>query len=351
MMTITRRRVLTVGTALAAGLAAPTIVRAQGAEPEVKTLSLGFGIDLPFAVHIVAIRKGWFTEAGFTEVKTQSFTSGNLAGEALMAGQIQVWTPGNLPPIAMAANGVPVVVLGTNCRNWNLEKLVVRNDANVTKPEDLYNIKIALVQGSTSSAFVYQLAKHYKLEQNKLQLINLPPPEQLAALTSKDAQAFVCWEPWPFRALAAVPTTVIHSGLTSGFPANKGEQVKVSDNRSIWVTSQDFARRNPKATRAVLEALLKAQRYVADPKNKDEVIKMFSEFQKQEVAMNNAIWENYVFDATFDQGYVDDMMRTTDYLLAAGRIRQNVEPMSYAHTGLMKAIDGNLVKVAGGWKA
>jgi ABC-type nitrate/sulfonate/bicarbonate transport system substrate-binding protein len=347
-MTVTRRAVLTAGTTLAAGLAAPTFLHAEGLETT--TLSLGFGIDLPFALHVVAINKGWFAEAGFTEVKTQSFTSGNLAGEALMAAQIQVWTPGNLPPIAMAANGVPVVVLGTNCRNWNLEKLVVRNDANVTKPEDLYNVKIGLVQGSTSSAFVYQLAKHYKLDEKRLQLINLAPPEQLAALTSKDAQALVCWEPWPFRILAAVPSTVVHTGLFSGFAANKGERVKVSDNRSVWVTSQDFARRNPKATRAVLEVLLKAQRYVADPKNKDEVIKMFSEFQKQDVAMNTPIWDNYVFDATFDQGYVDDMTRTTEYLLAAGRIRQNIEPMSYAHTALLKSIDPNLVKVDGGWK-
>ena len=67
--------------------------------------------------------------------------------------------------------------------------------------------------------------------------------------------------------------------------------------------------------------------------------------------MNTAIWDNYVFEAAFDQGYVDDMTRTTEYLLAAGRIRQNVEPMSYAHTALLKSIDPSLVKVEGGWKA
>ena len=349
-MTITRRHALKTGAALTAGLVAPALLRAQTPAPEIKTISLGFGIDPPFAPHIMAINKGWFAEAGFTDVKTQSFASGNLAGEALMAGQIHLWTPGNLPPIAMAANGVPVVVLGTNCRNWDLEKLVVRNDANVAMPEDLYGIKIALIQGSTSSAFMYQLAKHDNLDEKKLQLVNLPPPEQLAALTSKDVQALLCWEPWPFRSLAAVPSTIVHSGLTSGFAGNKGERVKVSDNRSLWVTSQDFARRNPITTRAILNVLLKAQRYVADPKNKDEVIKTFSEFQKQDVAMNVAIWGNYVFDATFDQDYINDMTRTSAYLLAAGRIRNNIEPLSYAHTSLLKEIDPALVKIDGGWK-
>lgn len=346
----TRRTILKGASALAAGLAAPGLVRAQDRTPEITSLSLGFGIDPPFAPHIVAMNKGWFAEAGFKEVKTQSFSSGNLAGEALMAGQIHLWTPGNLPPIAMAANGVPVVVLGTNCRNWDLEKLVARKDANISTPEDLYKIKIALIQGSTSSAFIHQLAKHYKLDEKKLQLVNLPPPEQLAAVTSNDAQALLCWEPWPYRALAATPSTVIHSGLTSGFAGNKGERVKVSDNRSLWVASQDFAKRNPKATKAILDVMVKAQRYVADPKNKAETIKLFSEFQKQEVAMNEAIWGNYVFDATFDQAYVDDMARTAEYLVEAGRIRRNVEPMSFSYTSLLKEIDSSLVKVEGGWK-
>jgi ABC-type nitrate/sulfonate/bicarbonate transport system substrate-binding protein len=347
----TRRTLLAGGAAFATGLSAPALLRAQTPQPETKTLSLGFGIDPPFAPHIVAMRKGWFADAGFTDVKTQSFSSGNLAGEALMAGQIHLWTPGNLPPIAMAANGVPVVVLGTNCVNWNLEKLVARDDANIREPQDLYRIKIALIQGSTSSAFIHYLAKHYQLDEKRLQLVNLPPPEQLAAFTSNDAQALLCWEPWPYRALAALPSRVVHSGLFSEFTGNRGERVKVSNNRSLWVASQDFAKRNPNATKAILATMMKAQRYVADRKNQDEVIQLFSDFQKQEVAMNKAIWDNFVFDATFDDAYVNDMARTTDYLVTAGRIRRSVDPMSFSYTSLMREIDPSLVKVDGGWKA
>ena len=44
--------------------------------PEVSALSLGFGLDPPFAPHIVAIEKGWFQEAGFDSVDTQTFTAG-----------------------------------------------------------------------------------------------------------------------------------------------------------------------------------------------------------------------------------------------------------------------------------
>ncbi|MBK8741841.1 MAG: ABC transporter substrate-binding protein [Betaproteobacteria bacterium] len=222
----------------------------QGAKPETTSLSLGFGIDPPFAPHIVAMQKGWFRDAGFSDVKTKTFQSGNLAGEALVAGDIQLWTPGNLPPISMVHNGIPVVVVGTASVNWDVEKLTVRKDANVNTPEDLYKIKIGLFQGSTSSAFLSVLAKHYGLDERRLQVVNLPPPEQLASLVSNNVQALLCWEPWPHRALATGSTKVIHSGLTSYFQANNNQRVKVSDGRSVLVVSQEFARKSPNALRA-----------------------------------------------------------------------------------------------------
>jgi ABC-type nitrate/sulfonate/bicarbonate transport system substrate-binding protein len=81
-----------------------------GAQVEFKDLALTFGVDLPFAVHIAAIQKGWFKDAGFANVTTKTFTAGALAGEALVAGQVHFWTPGNLPPISMYHNGIPVVL-------------------------------------------------------------------------------------------------------------------------------------------------------------------------------------------------------------------------------------------------
>ena len=122
------------------------------AKPETAKLAMGFGLDPVFAPHMVAMAKGWFRDAGFTDVSTKTFSGGAVAGEALVANEIQLWTPGNLPPISMAHNGVPIVVLGSNAIAWAVDKLVARKDANIRTPEDLYKIKIGLLQGSTASA-------------------------------------------------------------------------------------------------------------------------------------------------------------------------------------------------------
>lgn len=336
-----------IGTVAAAGR--PLTALAQGA-PEVSKLALGFGIDPPFAPHVVAMTKGWFREAGFTDVATKTFTSGAVAGEALVAGEIQLWTPGQLPPISMAHNGVPIAVIGTNCVNWDLEKLVVRKDANIDKPEDLYRIRIGLLQGSTSSAMLHFMAKRYGLDEKRLQVVNLPPPEQLASLTSNNVQGLLCWEPWPFRGVGTGQAKLLHSGMRSYFGADNGKEAKVSDNRSLYVVSQEFARRNPRATAALAAVMVRAQKYVASPANTDEVQKTFSDYQKQKVEDNKAIWGNYVFNPAFDDHYVGDMERTADFLEASGRIKKRVHVLDYTFTGPVAAADRSLVKVEGKWK-
>jgi ABC-type nitrate/sulfonate/bicarbonate transport system substrate-binding protein len=332
------------------GLAMPGSAWAQ-AKPETSKLALGFGLDPVFAPHMVAMTKGWFKDAGFTEVTTKTFAGGALAGEALVAGEIQLWTPGNLPPISMAHNGVPIVVLGTNAIAWAVDKLVVRKDAGVKTPEDLYKIKIGLLQGSTASADLYYLAKHYNLDEKKLQVVNMPPPEQLAALNSNNIQALLCWEPWGYNGLKSGTTELIHSGTVSGFAANKGAQVKISYSRSLFVASQEFVTRNPVATRKMVEVLLRGQKYVADPKNREEVITLFSEQTKQDKALAQAIWNDYAFDPVFDDEYVKDMDLTAAYLVATGRIKAAKNVLDYTYTAPLAAIEPGLVKVAGRFKA
>jgi ABC-type nitrate/sulfonate/bicarbonate transport system substrate-binding protein len=348
-MTVGRRDVLIGG--LAAAFGAPAIGKAAAEHrPEIEKLVLGFGIDPPFAIHIVAIEKGWFHEAGFTDVARKSFSSGNAAGEALVAGDIQLWTPGNLPPIALYHNGIPIVVIGTDSVNHGDDKLVVRKDAGVKVPEDLYRIKIGLLQGSTASDDLHHLAVHYKLDEKRLQVVNLAPPEQLASLRTGEIQAFLAWEPWPYQALQQGLGTVMCTGDTSHFVADAGARVHISDNRSVWVASQQFVRDNPKATRAIVRVLLRAQRYVADAKNRAEVIEMFSKYQKEDAAMNRAIWDNFVFNGTMDEGYVTDMENTADYLQSAGLIKRRVNILDYTYTAPIEEVDPALVKVKGRWK-
>ncbi len=334
---------------IAAGaLAAPAAL----AQPRVETarLALGFGLDPVFAPHIVAMQKGWLREAGFTEVTTRSFTGGALAGEALLANEIQLWTPGNLPPISMAHTGIPVVVLGTNCIATEAEQLVARKDANIRAPEDLYRIRIGLLAGSTASATLSNLAKLYNLDERRLQVVNMPPPEQLAALNAGQIGALLCWQPWGYNARRSDAMELIHTGTTSNFASNRGAAMQISATRSLFVASQEFCRRNPNATRALMAVLVRAQKYVADPANRAETMPLIAQETRQPRELVEAIWGEYVFNPAFDQAYVADMESMTQYLVSSGRVRQARHPLDYTFSEPVAAADPSLVRVPGRWR-
>ena len=97
--------------------------------------------------------------------------------------------------------------------------------------------------------------------------------------------------------------------------------------------------------------VLRAQRYVANPANTDEVQRRFAEVQKQDIALVRAIWGNYVFNPGFDDAYVADMERTAAYLETSGRIKKRMNVLDYTYTEPLAGLDRSLVKVEGRWKA
>jgi len=328
---------------------AQTTLRGKEPEPEVKTLLLQMGMDPPFAPIILAIKKGWFQEAGFEKIETKTFTAGVLAGEAMAAGQIHLWVPGNLPPISMRHAGKPIVIVGTNCLAL-LERLVVRTDAGVGKPEDLYKIRLSILAGSTNAAVLDKMASYYKLDMKNLKVVNLPPPETITALVNNEIQGFILHNPWPYLALQKTKAKVLHGGTTSYFADNYGAKVPVSDTRSIFAVSEDFIRKNPNAAKAMMKVLLRAQAYVADPVRRTEVIQIFSEYTKSPMEQNEAIWDDYVFNPAFDQNYVDNMQSYTNYLLKTGVIKTSRDPLDYTYSGFVAEFRPEAVTVPGKWK-
>lgn len=316
-------------------------------ELEVTDIALGFGVDVVFAPHIVALEKGWFEEAGFTSVETPTFSAGALAGEALAAGEIQLWTPGNVPPISFIHNAFPIVVTGINTSAY-IEKLTVRADVEIEEPEDLYDIRIGLLEGSTASAVLANIAAEYDLDVNQMQVVNLPPPEQLTSLINNDIQGMIVWNPWWFLAAEEIDIVNLHFGNRANFPWDDSEW-QSSFTLSLWVMPEDFIREAPNSAAALMDVMLQAQAYVADPENREEVIEMVAEFNDQPIELVEATFDDYDWDTTIDESYVNDMEQYTEFLFEAGRIDDQLEPLSYTYTEFLGEFEEDLVELEGEW--
>jgi ABC-type nitrate/sulfonate/bicarbonate transport system substrate-binding protein len=312
---------------------------AAAEELEIKTLLLHYQPNPIFAAQSVAIKKGWFEEVGFERVETKSFTAGALAGEALIAGEIHVWVPGNMPVISMRHNGIPVVVAGM-LNVCPAEYLMVRDDAGVTKPEDLYNIKIGLLVGSTASGVLEELATHHGLDINKIEVINLPPPEQVTSLRNNDIQAILVWPPARYQ---------VEDIATYMF-----DNLQFSHTNVPMVFSEDFIRKYPNTAKAIMKVLYRAQAFCEDPANKDEAIQIHHEISEQPVEIIEQGWMDYwdpaVPNGYLDQRFVDDFQAYTDFQERNGRIKNPVSVLEYTYTGFLEEIKPEYVKVKGQWQ-
>ena len=319
--------------------------------PEITEIALGFGLDPVFASHMVAIDKGYFEEAGFTSVETPTFTAGALAGEALAAGEIQLWTPGNVPPISMRHNGMPIVFTGINTAAY-VEKFTARTDANIETPEDLYDVRIGLLEGSTASAVLGNIADQYELDINQMQVVNLPPPEQLTSLINDDIQAMIVWNPWPWNAQQeeSVDVEILHDGTTAFFPWDDGTEWQSSFTLSVWAMSEDFIRDNPNAACGIMFSVLRGQEYVRDEANREEVIQLIADWNDQPIELVEASFPDYDFDTTIDEEYVRDQTEYTEFLFEAGRIDDQIDPMEYTYTEFLKMYNPDYVVLEGDWQ-
>lgn len=291
-----------------------------------------------FATMSVALEKGWFQEAGFETVNVQNFTSGNVAGQALIAGQLTAWVPGNVPVISMRHNGMPVVIVG-NLSLAYAEMLMVRDDAGVEEPEDLYDIRIGLFEGSTASAVLQALAEDHGLDYNRFNIVNLPPPEQVTAIRNNEIQAILVWPPSPLQ---------VQDIATYRF-----DSMQYSHTRVPIVFNESFLRNNTDAARAYTEVLYRAQDYVRN--NPEESQRIHAERTEQPLDFVKEMWDFYWMGdpppGHIDQQYVDDHMAYTEFLKQAGRITGETQHiLDYTYTGFLEQIKPDYVGVQGRWQ-
>jgi len=309
-------------------------------ELELTEITIQYQPNTLFAVQSVALEKGWFEEAGFTKVNIKNFTSGNLAGEALIAGELSVWVPGNMPVISMRHNGVPIVVTGM-LNVCPAEYLMVRNDAVIRKPEDIYNIRVGLVVGSTAEGVLWNMANYYGLDQKKLNVVNLAPPEQITALRNNEIQAMLVWPPAAYQ---------VRDIATYMFDSKEFSHTNVP-----MVFAESFLKKYPNTAKAIMEVLYRGQDWCADQSNWQEAKQIHAKRSEQPMDLVEQMWLDYWNpkqpNGYLDQDYVDDFRGYTEFQKATGRIREPIQDiLEYTYTGILEEIKPAYVKVEGKWK-
>lgn len=345
-MSLNRRTLLQ---GAAACLVAPAAALAQE-KPEKASLTIGIGPDFGTSGSaVIALQKGFFKAEGLERVELKSFAAGLVQVEALAAGGLDMAMPTQAPILTARSNGVPIILFASVAAYNDSLALVVRGGKSVTRPTDLYGLKIGVLKGSGAEMMVNALIKHYKLDTSKIETVNLAPPEQLSSLSTAAIDAICVWQPWVFQATQS-KGKIVHTGTQSFFATNRGEKVTVDWTRGLCCALERFIRSAPRTIDATVRALVKAQEFIANETNFAEVNAIFSKYHNQPMEMNAVVIKTFSPSVALDRRFVADIEEVQEFLLQSGRLRKKVEVASILYGEPLRKIDPKLVSVETRWK-
>lgn len=143
----------------------------------------------------IARHEGYFEKLGL-RVNFIKFTSGPAQFAALAGGRINLAWGGISAFMLARANGANIVWIAS-VEDYNpLEGLVIPKDSPVTSVKQLAGKKVGLVFGSDADYGMHRALQLAGMQLNEVQLLNMAPPQQVAALLNGDIDAAFFWSPF-----------------------------------------------------------------------------------------------------------------------------------------------------------
>jgi len=300
---ISRRQFLAGAAALAAGAATAGIPRAQSQSlgqgywvaqadtPETTRARLGFIALTDAAPLIIAKEKGFFAKYGMKDVEVVKQASWGTTRDNLVLGSAaggidgaHILTPmPYLITTGKVTDGKPVPMYILARLNLDGQGISISNqyrDLQIGLDSSPLKAKFAELRaagkdpkcamtfpGGTHDMWMrYWLAAGGIDPTRDVSLIVVPPPQMVANMKSRTMEAFCVGEPWNAQ---LVNQKAGYSALTTGELWN-GHPEKAFALRADWVDA------HPKATLALLKAILEAQIWCDQMENKEEMCRIIS---------------------------------------------------------------------------
>jgi nitrate/nitrite transport system substrate-binding protein len=273
--------------------AAPAPATGTGGETETKGATLGFIALTDAAPLIIALEKGFFAKHGMPETKVVKQTSwdatrdnlelgsgsGGIDGAHILSPMPLLLTAGTitkskqpLPMATLARLNLQGQGLSVS-KDFLADKLTIDNRAGLesavaTAKGKGKKFKAAVTfPGGTHDLWMRYWLSANGIDPNKdADLVVVPPPQMVANMQTGTMDTFCVGEPWNQRLVNK------KLGYTA---AVTGELWKFHPEKAFSMRA-DWVEKNPKATQALLQAVLEAQIWCEDPANLDELCEITS---------------------------------------------------------------------------
>jgi NitT/TauT family transport system substrate-binding protein len=279
-------------------LLAPTM--AIAAEP----VTIGWGAfpDVPQIAH-AQVKNLWATEG--LSAKIVPFATGRAGFEALVGGQLDYVVMTEFPAVTGVMRGLKFAVVGV-LSQYKSFRVITKAGPGVSGLTTLAGKKVAVPVGTNVHFIVADALDKAGV---KAELVNVPPPEMVAALSRGDVDAIMSFPSGYGKARAVLG-------------ASYGEIALPGYASSFVLAASEKAMTNQALTRKVLATLLKGQALVdKDAAESQQVTAKYVGGALTAQALQ-ASWADYEYQVKLDSGTLDLMVREGQWLRAKGFVKQ-----------------------------
>ena len=298
---LTRRLALAAPTALAL----PGLARAQAPAK----MTIATGVDPSFAPFYVGKEGGFFERQGL-DVTVNTGPSGSAMVAFLVGNQINAAYGAEQAGVSahIVDPNVVAVAEGTALLRWI--SVLARG---IDSMEGLKGKRVGVARGTGSETFWLSVVAKLNLNPADYTIVNVEAPEMVAALERGNIDAFAVWEPWPTRAMRAIPNTKI-------LVNNEAIQVV----RNYVYMNKGWAEANRATTERFMRALIQAQEFIET--NKDQAAQQVARFLRQDRALIAELMTKVGFRMNLTADSVANVQLAIDQLRGMGRLGKEVTP-------------------------
>lgn len=265
------------------------------------------GVDPGFSVFYVAKLAGIFEKNGL-DVDLKTGPAGGAMVPLLISGSANAALAAAFAGINNHLKDPDIVSVAQVLQYQRFYGIESRSD--IKSVADLKGKKIGISFGNASESYWNDVLKHFNLNPAdfKAGLVNVEPPEMVAAMERGDIDAFSAWEPWLSRTTLNVPHTKV-------LVDNIG---KVQDVAFVYM-SRKWIEANPAIANRFMKSLQEANTYIL--KHPKETKSMVGTFLNISPPLMNSIMTTIAFTFDLDPGSYQVTHDLVDQLIAQGKLK------------------------------
>ena len=288
---------------------------------------IGTGVDPTLSQFYLGVEAGIFKKHGL-DVEVKLFGSASASTPSLIPGDIQASLTSVPAGVLAHGRASKVVLVAMTDIATNYYGVVAEN--RIKTLSELRGQKVGVAMGSSSELFAIQALDRAKMTLKDVQVVNVEPPEMLAALIRRDILAFFVWEPWLTRAKLAT------RGQSHILPGSDFYQI-----HNHLVMDREWIEKNRDAAIRFMRAVKEAGEFAMQ--RRDEAAPMVAKFLKLDVELVKELLPKCNFMMVLDDVTMQFMKKEADALIATKRITAPFDYKGYVSPELLREIDPKAV--------